>query len=210
MGQRRRRAISPGHRSARTVAGDPAAAHRGRARRAPADAPAGAAIPRAWADSRRLPREVRRGCNRGAAAAELGGGGGTAHRARVRRGALHLASLRRAECCDVVRRAWGRRAPALAGRLVVRLREPAAVPVHPRPVVFPNVPLDTLSLAGGAVHAHTCAHTPGSRRRPRVPVEQRGRIRAPSGGSRDITRRGDRQSDLLRGGDAVADKRAAS
>ena len=57
----------------------------------------------------------------------------------------------RPERLHLVCRARRRRPPAVPGRLVVRLREPSAVPVPAVPLVFPGVRLDPFPLAGLAM-----------------------------------------------------------
>ena len=67
---------------------------------------------------------------------------------------------------ELVRRAGGREIAAVAGRLVAGAREPAAVSVPARALVFPAVHLDTLPLARVTHRVAARADASGSLRRP--------------------------------------------
>src|SRR5262249_40811753 len=104
---------------------------------------------------------------------------------------------------DLVCRSVGWQPSALAGGLVVRLRESPALSVHAVSLVFPAVHLDPLPLAGRAMRAESRAHASGSRGWPRLSVEHRDRVRAAPGGAWGARRGDDCQPDLLPGGDAA-------
>ena len=102
--------------------------------------------------------------------------------------------------------AAGKLRPTLA-RLVARLRESAARPVHSTALVFPAVDLDAVSLAGVADRSTARGYSPRPRRRPWLSFRHRLCLRSVAGGPGRPARRRDGEQDFLgrRGVDRLQD-----
>ena len=196
--------VPVGRGGARPFSGGTAAADPRGAGGPHADASAGAAIPGAPSGSGERAGPVRGRGGVSAPVAQLGCGRGASHRAGVRgRRPDHLASLCGAGHGHLVCGASGGAVAALAGRVMVRLCQPADVPVHAAALVFPVVHLGAVALAGVAPRTEPRAHAPGRRRRFGVPVPDRPCLHAAVAGTGDPICGDDRQPHFVPRGQAA-------
>ena len=116
----------------------------------------------------RRPAEIPAGHRRHPARAQFGGRGSRAACAGLHGGNLGLAHADRARGGNLVCGAPGRRDAAHARRLLVLVRQPAGLPVHPGALVPALRPLVLVFVAGVAAGAAPHSHPPRPHRRARA------------------------------------------
>ncbi len=198
MGRRYKDPVPVRCRRAGASPGVSASADRGRTDRPPAHAPRGRRIHQAWPGPRCGARQVRCGHCRSDAPAQFRMGGGAADRVRLqRRRTRDLAHSSGHRCDDVVRKRSRRRTASHVGGRMVRLRQPAGVPVHSRSLVFPAVHLGAFSLAGVEDRSATRADPSRLRRRTRLSRQHQPGVCPAAGRAGRAARRCHGKQDLL-------------